>query len=348
MPDVNRDFVELAQRQGWYSEALMTRIAEEGHIHFPEVPAEVQRVFVTAHDVTPEWHIQTQAAFQAFVDSAISKTCNFAREATEQDVREIYLMAYDLDCKGVTVYRDASRPQQVLSTGKTAREVSGVPAPQPATELESQLADARERLHRYEHTVEELAAKLRDAEDRLQVRRTKRTRPAALRGTTRRMPSPLGDLYVTINEDETGKPFEVFATLGKAGGAAMADVEAIGRLISLALRSGIPLSDIYQQLRGISCDRAVGIGPNKVLSVPDAIAQALAQHEREKAGVQQELLPIPRPVAPVVTQIEMQPTADFSYDPGESFIGTCPECSSGLQFMEGCVKCLACGYSECG
>jgi ribonucleoside-diphosphate reductase alpha chain len=129
----------------------------------------------------------------------------------------------------------------------------------------------------------------------------------------------------------------------------MADVEAIGRLISLSLRSGLALSEIYQQLRGISCDRAVGIGPNKVLSVPDAIAQALAQHEREKEGVQQELLPMPRPVSSLSTQAEAaRPAPEFTYDPGESFIGTCPECHSGLQFMEGCVKCLACGYSECG
>ncbi|MCI0435494.1 MAG: adenosylcobalamin-dependent ribonucleoside-diphosphate reductase, partial [Gemmatimonadetes bacterium] len=128
MPDVNRDFVAVAQDGGWYSEDLMTRIAEEGHIHFDEVPAGVQRVFVTAHDVTPEWHIRTQAAFQEFVDSAISKTCNFPREATEQHVRDIYVMAYELGCKGVTVYRDASRPQQVLSTGKTAKEVTGATA----------------------------------------------------------------------------------------------------------------------------------------------------------------------------------------------------------------------------
>jgi ribonucleoside-diphosphate reductase alpha chain len=242
MPDVNKDFVAIAKKQGWYSEDLMTRIAEEGHIHFDEVPAEVQRVFVTAHDVSPEWHIRTQAAFQEYVDSAISKTCNFAREATEEHVREIYLMAYDLNCKGVTVYRDASRPQQVLSTGKTAKEVSGASAGTSAvTDLEAQLADARERLHRYEHRIEELRLQLEDAEARLQTRRHKRTRPAALKGATRRMPSPLGDLYVTVNEDEGGKPFEVFATLGKAGGAAMADVEGIGRLISLALRSGIPM-----------------------------------------------------------------------------------------------------------
>jgi ribonucleoside-diphosphate reductase alpha chain len=147
----------------------------------------------------------------------------------------------------------------------------------------------------------------------------------------------------------------VFATLGKAGGAAMADVEGIGRLISLALRSGIPMTDVIQQLRGIACDRAVGIGPNKVLSVPDAIAQALAQHMQEKLGVQQELLPLGGTAAapaavPVKGTGAAQPQAamDFGYDPGETFIGTCPECASGLQFMEGCVKCLSCGYSECG
>jgi ribonucleoside-diphosphate reductase alpha chain len=356
MPDVNRDFVRMAQEQGWHSEDLMRRIAEEGHIHFDAVPAEVQRVFVTAHDVSPEWHIRTQAAFQEYVDSAISKTCNFGREATEEHVRQIYLMAYDLNCKGVTVYRDGCRPMQVLSTGKTAKEVSGASTGASAvSDLEAQLADARERLHRHEHTIEQLRQQLGDAEARLQTRRHKRKRPAALKGSTRRMPSPLGDLYVTVNEDDSGRPFEVFATLGKAGGAAMADVEGIGRLISLALRSGIPIADVIQQLRGIACDRAVGLGPNKVLSVPDAIAQALAQHMQEKLGVQQELLPLggaaPAPMpAPAATSpaTQPQPALDFGYDPGETFIGTCPECASGLQFMEGCVKCLSCGYSECG
>ncbi|CAN5716904.1 vitamin B12-dependent ribonucleotide reductase [soil metagenome] len=355
MPDVNRDFVALAKKQGWYSEDLMTRIAEEGHSHFDEVPAEIQRVFVTAHDIAPEWHIQTQAAFQEYVDSAISKTCNFPREATEEHVRQIYLMAYDLDCKGVTVYRDASRPQQVLSTGKTTKESSAPASTAAVTDLEAQLADARERLHRSEHRMEELRVQLADSEARHQTRRNKRTRPSALKGSTRRMPSPLGDLYVTVNEDDGGRPFEVFATLGKAGGAAMADVEGIGRLISLALRSGVPMTDVIQQLRGIACDRAVGIGPNKVLSVPDAIAQALSQHMQDKLGVQQELLPLcgaqPAPsVAPAPASGPTQPQSDFDfgYDPAETFIGTCPECSSGLQFTEGCVKCLACGYSECG
>ncbi|MGH7480601.1 MAG: vitamin B12-dependent ribonucleotide reductase [Longimicrobiales bacterium] len=348
MPDVNNDFVRMARTDGWYSEDLMRRIAEEGHIHFPEVPQDVQRLFVTAHDVTPEWHIRMQAAFQAHVDSAISKTCNFANEATPDDVRAIYLQAFDAGCKGVTVYRDGSRPMQVLSTGKTGRDAANA---EVVHDLEAQVADARERMHRLEHEKEALQARLDEVAARHQKRLLPRGRPAALAGTTRKMQSPLGDLYVTINEDEQGRPFELFATLGKAGGAAMADAEAIGRLVSLALRSGISIQDIYNQLRGISCDRAVGFGPNKVLSVPDAVAQAMIQHDQEKNGVQQEL-PIgqPRPsAAPARTAGPAQAEAALEpYDPGETFIGTCPECSSELRFAEGCVKCLACGYSECG
>src|SRR2546428_2117770 len=123
MPDVNEDFVAIARREGWYSDDVVQRIAAAGHIHFDEVPAKWQRVFVTAHDVTPEWHIQMQAAFQEFTDSAISKTCNFANDATEEYVEKIYRYAYKLGCKGVTVYRDASREMQVLSTGSTAKRV---------------------------------------------------------------------------------------------------------------------------------------------------------------------------------------------------------------------------------
>ena len=134
----------------------------------------------------------------------------------------------------------------------------------------------------------------------------------------------------------------------------MADAEAMGRLISLALRSGIPIMEIHQQLRGISSDRAVGLGPNKVLSVPDAIAQAIAQHERERAGMQQELPIAQAPLAnparqttAAASEAQSQLALD-AYDPGETFIGTCPECASDLQFAEGCAKCYSCGYSECG
>ncbi len=362
MPDVNRDFVRMAKSDGWYSDELMERIAEEGHIHFDDVPADVQRLFVTSHDVTPDWHIRMQAAFQERTDSAISKTCNFPQDATEDDVREIYLKAHALRCKGVTVYRDGSRPMQVLSTGKTGKEAAaagaGGPKSQKTADLEAALADAREENHRLNQEMDAVRARLQELEIKHQKRLHKRKRPDVLTGTTRKMRSPLGDMYVTVNEDEDGKPFEVFTTLGKAGGAAMADAEAIGRLISLALRSGIPMLDVINQLRGISCDRAVGIGPNKVLSVPDAIGQVLQAHMMEKEGIQEEL-PIgtagarknpviaPRVAPPAATQSQLQANLDY-YDPGDSFLGTCPECSSDLQFAEGCVKCLSCGYSECG
>jgi ribonucleoside-diphosphate reductase alpha chain len=297
-----------------------------------------------------------QAAFQEHTDSAISKTCNFSNEATVDDVREIYLQAHALKAKGVTVYRDGCRPMQVLSTGKTGKkEKAAGEAAGKTADLEAALADAREENHQLRQDFERAQVALRDLEAKHQKRLHKKTRPDVLTGTTRKMRSPLGDLYVTVNEDQEGRPFEVFATLGKAGGAAMADAEALGRLISLALRSGIPLTDISKQLRGISCDRAVGIGPNKVLSVPDAIGQVLELHMAEKDGIQQEL-PIAGPAVaePVATRARppldagaAQPQIE-AYDPGDTFMGTCPECSSDLQFAEGCVKCIACGYSECG
>jgi ribonucleoside-diphosphate reductase alpha chain len=371
MPDVNEDFVAIAKAEGWYSDDLMRRIAEAGHIQFPEVPAQWQRVFVTANAIKPEWHIRMQAAFQEFNDSAISKTCNFAQEATEEYVEEIYRLAYRLNCKGVTVYRDGSREMQVLSTGSTAKKVqeghgtsgksgmSGSPSRDPSAisatsaasaDLHGEIAELRaenERLQRLVHDLES---------ENLQ-RRQKRSRPEVLRGTTRRVETPLGTLYVTITEDDKGQPFEVFMTLGKAGGALMADVESLGRLISLALRSGIPIKEIYRQLRGISSDRVIGLGPNKILSVPDAVGIAIERWMQEKQGIQQELLPGTgaagqTDLAPVVATPSSQAGSR-----GEQMIfggmqemlsGACPDCGSQLEFAEGCMKCHVCGFSECG
>jgi ribonucleoside-diphosphate reductase alpha chain len=342
MPDVNEDFVRIAKERAFYSDELMTRIAKEGHIHFDEVPADVQRSFVTAHDITPEWHVRMQAAFQEFVDSAISKTTNFPHDATAEDVRTIYELAFRLGCKGVTVYRDGSRDNQVLSTG--------------ATKTPAQQAVDDEKVKELTARVARLEADLKRADERAvaaeyqaqQVRRQKRKRPNLLKGTTRKMASPIGDVFVTINEDETHVPFEVFATLGKAGSIAMADTEAIGRLISLALRFGVPIGEIHTQLRGISSDRAIGFGQNKVLSVPDAIAQAIALREQEKAGVQQELIPDAVVAGTGRAPTGAEPQLSLTYDPGETFMGTCPDCSSQLEFAEGCMKCHSCGYSECG
>lgn len=276
MPDVNKDFVSTAKAQGWYSGELIQRIAESGHIHFPEVPLEVQRVFVTAHDITPEWHVRMQAAFQRYVHSAISKTCNFPKEATKEDVLKIYEMAYDLDCKGVTVYRDGSRPEQVLSTGAT---------------------EAKPEVH-------------------------PEKRPDVIRGETRRINTPLGAAYITINSKEDGKPFELFINLGKNGSAVGSFTEAVGRLTTLALRAGVAAEDVVKHLRGISQEESVGFGPNKVLSVPDAVAQCLEKF----SGFSAEDTAVSKKVT----------------------LATCPNCKSDLVFMEGCEKCPHCNFSKCG
>jgi ribonucleoside-diphosphate reductase alpha chain len=355
MPDVNEDFLAFAKDGGWHSDELMERIAREGHIHFAEVPEAVQRAFSTAHDITPEWHVRMQAAFQEHCDSAISKTTNFPHEATAEDVRKIYELAFDLGTKGVTVYRDGSRDGQVLSTGATKTPAQQAEDAANVAQAQAKVAEVADRNAKLEREVARLRADLRDSEHQVaQARRQKRKRPNVLNGTTRKMSSPLGDVFVTINEDGEHKPFEVFATLGKAGSVAMADVEAIGRLISLALRFGIPVNDVYSQLRGISSDRAIGFGDNKVLSVPDAIAQALGLREREKQGVQQELIPEvvggQTEVVELPESLDAQPQLPFNNyaAEAETFMGTCPDCSSQLEFAEGCKKCHACGYSECG
>jgi len=356
MPDVNDAFVALARQEGWYSEGLMQRIAEAGHIHFDEVPAKWQRVFVTAHDVTPEWHIQMQAAFQEFTDSAISKTCNFPNAATEQAVEKIYRYAYKLGCKGVTVYRDGAREMQVLSTGATARKVqegAGATPRDATTPGADALAEALGRLAELEAELARTRDQLHEAEAENLQRRAKRSRPDLLKGATRRVETPLGTMYVNITEDDKGQPFEVFISLGKAGGALMADVEAIGRLISLALRSGIPLREIHRQLRGISSDRAVGLGPTKVLSVPDAIGIAIEKWMQDKQGIQQDLLNgVAGPAATLpVRELVAGPDAAAPLRGGrleQDFLGACPDCGSQLAFIEGCAKCHVCGFSECG
>jgi ribonucleoside-diphosphate reductase alpha chain len=332
----------------------MERIAKTGTVEHPEVPKKWQRVFITANLIPAEWHVRMQAAFQQHCDSAISKTTNFAHTATVEDVRAIYELAYELKCKGVTVYRDGSRDNQVLSTGATEQAAANRDG---APSEKRQLGELQGTIAEKDNEIERLRKALFESEAENLQRRAKRARPDRLRGTTIRKETPLGTMFVNITEDDRGQPFEVFVTLGKAGGSAMADAEALGRLISLALRSGIPLMEIHKQLRGISSDRAVGLGPNKVLSVPDAIGIALYDWYQEKQlGVQQDLLRESRgPVTPAreeVTVSQVTPTgqqAQLSFDHGaESFIGTCPDCGSQLEYAEGCVKCHVCGFSECG
>ncbi len=356
MPDVNEDFIAIAKKEGWYSDALMERIAKTGSVIHSEVPVKWQQVFATANNIAPEWHIKMQAAFQDHCDSAISKTTNFSHAATREDVKKIYELAYEMRCKGVTVYRDGSRDGQVLSTGATADAAAKRDGKVEDAASRQELADLNERLAEVQASNDRLQRLLFDAEAETLQRRQKRSRPDVLKSTAIRKETPLGTMFVHITEDDKGQPFEVFINLGKAGGSAMADAEAMGRLVSLALRSGIPIQQVHRQLRGISSDRAVGLGPNKVLSVPDAIGLALEDWMRTKNGVQQELLTtaetLASPAAPVMktmpatagnTQMAFEPVSS-----GDSFIGTCPDCGSQLEFAEGCAKCHVCGFSECG
>lgn len=247
--EVHPYFKELAQREGFYSDGLMEKIAEEGSIqHIAGIPDWVKRVFVTSHDISPEWHVRMQAAFQKSTDNAVSKTVNFSNDAALKDIEEVYLLAYELGCKGVTVYRDGSRDEQVLSFGKDKKQVS-----------------------RAQHEEQVLPAP--------------RPRPAVTGGMTIKMKTGCGNLYVTVNEDEKGL-CEVFTQMGKAGGCAASQSESVSRMVSLALRSGVEADAIVKQLSGIRCPSPLWQNGEMILSCSDALAKALRQYRdlREAAG----------------------------------------------------------------
>ncbi len=279
--EVNPHFERVAKERGFYSSELLDTIALEGGIqHIDEIPEDVRKVFVTAHDISPEWHIRMQAAFQKHTDNAVSKTVNLSRDATVEDVLKIYNLAYELDCKGVTIYRDGSKENQVLSFSEKSKY--GDP----------------------------LAAVVKE-------------RPETLEGFTSRMKTGMGQLYVTVTEHE-GQPFEVFATIGKSGRSTTAKTEAIGRLASLALRSGVKVENVVEQLKGIGGEHPVFQEGGLVLSIPDAIGKVL----------------------------EKRYLSDGSYVKsryGNSLLGEiCPECGQTISFEEGCMICHFCGFTKCG
>ena len=304
--EVNPYFEKIAKELGFYSDELMKKIAENnGSVKgIEEVPVEWQRIFVTALDIDPEWHVRMQASFQKYTDNATSKTINLREEASIEDVRKAYMLAYKLKCKGITVYRYGSRPEQVLVVKEEEKEKGkGFVKPRP------------------------------------------RPRPTVMWGVTRKMEVGCGNLYVTMNEDEHGL-FEVFARLGKAGGCADAQLEAIGRLISLCLRSGIETRDIIKQLKGIRCPNPLLTRGGTILSCPDAIAKALEEHiegkekfeiarlehfEKEEEEKEEENI-----IKPILQTEKEAP------------VGVCPECGSPLVYEEGCKICKNCGYSTCG
>ncbi len=277
--EVNPHFEAVARSQGFYSEALMEAIAGAGTIaHMTDIPDDVKQVFVTAHDISPEWHLRMQAAFQKHTDNAVSKTVNLARDATVDDVKKIYDLAWELGCKGVTIYRDGSKENQVLSFSAVKKE-----------------------------------------EDAFMT--AVRKRPETLDGFTTRVKTGLGQLYVTVTEYQ-GKPFEVFATIGKSGRSTTAKTEAIGRLVSLAFRSGVTADKVVEQLKGIGGEHPIFQNGGLVLSIPDAIARVL-----EKRYLKDGLIGKKK----------------------TSLMGeVCPECSQTISFEEGCMTCHFCGFTKCG
>ena len=279
--EVNPYFEKVAKESGFYSSDLMDTIALEGGIqHIDEIPEDVRKVFVTAHDISPEWHIRMQAAFQKHTDNAVSKTVNLPGDATVEDVLKIYNLAYELDCKGVTIYRDGSKENQVLSIAATGK-----------------LADTSNAM------VKE--------------------RPETLEGFTSKMNTGMGQLYVTVTE-LNGHPFEVFATIGKSGRSTTAKTEAIGRLVSLAFRSGVRVNKVVEQLKGIGGEHPVFQEGGLVLSIPDAIGRILEKRYMKDGSYKKRRY-------------------------GNSLLGEiCPECGNTISFEEGCMMCHFCGFTKCG
>jgi ribonucleoside-diphosphate reductase alpha chain len=283
--EINTYFEKVAKERGFWSRDLMERIADKGSIQdFEEIPSDVKAVFVTAHDITPVEHITMQAAFQKFVDNAVSKTVNFPHKATPKDVEDVYLLAYKLGCKGVTVYRDGSREKQVLTKGRK---------------------DEKHAIESWQKIVP-------------------RKRPEVIRGSTRFMKTGCGNVYVTINEDGEGHLFELFTSMGKAGGCAASQSEAIGRLVSLAFRSNIEPEEVINQLKGISCHSPTWHDGGRVLSCSDAIARALEKYYtkgNKGNGDSNKVIML---------------------------MGACPECGGAIEHEGGCAVCHNCGFTKCG
>ena len=269
--EVNPFFKKMAKEKGFYSPRIMEQIAQEGSIrNIPDIPEEIKALFVTSHDISPESHIQIQAAFQKYTDNAVSKTINFPHEATPEDVQNAYLTAYHQGCKGVTIYRYGSRETQVLNLNKYTESSTINPRPRPPRTL----------------------------------------------GITERISTGCGKLYVTINSDEKGI-CEVFAQMGKTGGCTSSQIEATGRLISLALRSGVSLPSILKQISGIRCPSPTWGNGHQVLSCPDAISRVIINYTQTKI------------------------------EDDDRIMGSCPDCGGQVVHENGCLTCHSCGFSGC-
>jgi len=312
---VNPLFEKKARDMGFYSDEVKEKVASHGTVReISEIPENVRRVFGTAHEIRPDWHVKMQAAFQKYTDNAVSKTINLPHEATVEDIKRAYKLAWDTGCQGITVFRDGCKNEQVLNLGTKSDE-------------KKDLTDVA--------TLVEQAIK---------------PRPVKVEGATYKIETPLGSSFITVNHDSDGNPFEVFVAIGKAGSEVAAMAEALGRMISTTLRFGNHLpakeraKELIDQLQGIGGGRSVGFGPNKVRSLPDAVAKAMAihfgligSHGDDSLSARGELPSQQMPLVQAQMELPVRKKADI-----------CPSCGEAtLVFEEGCKKCHGCGYSEC-
>jgi len=300
---VDKNLEKVAKEKDFYSEDLLEHLSNGGSLQDREdVPEDVKKVFRTAPDINPEYHVRMQAAFQESVDAGISKTINFPNEASEDDVTTTYMLAWELKCKGITVYRAGSRDKEVLTSGTSENEAD------------------------------------KSSDNNVGFAPSMGERPAELFGVTRRVYTGRGNLYVTVNMSEDGKPFEIFAALGKAGGNDSAMAEAVSRMVSLTLRSGIDPKESIEQLKGITDVPAWNEG-ELIRSVPDAIANVLEKIYEPKKESTLSIADLTETT--LVSENEDSKISNILQ--GE----TCPECPGILAFEEGCQKCYSCGYSKC-
>jgi len=318
--ETNPIFEAVSKERGFYSEDLMKQIAKEGGLHDIEgVPQDIRELFVTSHDISPQWHVKMQAAFQKYTDNAVSKTVNLRNDATTDDVREVFITAYKTGCKGVTIYRDGSRDMQVLNIGK-------------------------------------VKGKDENASSSGEPKIVPRPRPDITNGFTEKVRTGCGNLYITVNYDEQGI-CEVFTNTGRAGGCP-SQSEATSRLVSIALRSGIDAESIIEQLKGIRCASTIRQRGMKVLSCPDAIGRLIEKVMNHQNGNGKDIKHnqadasggvVQRPTARLVGAVEILTAgSDQNKRNHHKADNLCPECGEPMEHEGGCKVCRSCGYSKCG
>lgn len=357
---VNRHLEEALQKRGLYDDKLMQQIILEGSLaNIVGVPQDIKDTFRVAMDISAPDHIRAQAAFQKYVENSISKTINFPNEATIEDIEEGYLLAWRLGCKGCTLYRDGSREVQVLNLNKNLDKAKSLAPGQEHVSLAGGLSAAADDVQEPKNDgagvdLAKLAERVLTGTVLNGFKKTVRERPEVMNGMTYRLRTPYGNMFVVINEDEHG-PFEVFSQLGKAGGFFQAQTEAICRLISLTLRSGVPVNEVIDQLKGIRGPDVAFSNGGTIHSLPDAIAQILEKHVKRgqteldlkfEADAEVELAPGPVVSRSVPAANGLSPKTSSVANLGHA--PACPDCGNMLLMAEGCLKCDLCGFSKCG